>query len=121
TNVIKELNLSNNTNLVALDARRADIQSLNISGCTKLESMDISENYLVTLDLSTNISLKKLDCWNNAIEVLDVSNCPALTSLDCSPMSTLETVYVDATQKINYITYNRSNSYIPDATSVVVR
>ena len=107
--------------LVALDARGADIQSLNISGCTKLESMNISENYLVTLDLSTNISLKKLYCWNNAIEVLDVSNCPALTSLVCSPMSTLETVYVDATQKINYITYNRSNSYIPDATSVVVR
>ena len=121
TNVIKELNLSNNTNLVALDASGADIQSLNISGCTKLESMNISENYLVTLDLSTNISLKKLYCQNNAIEVLDVSNCPALTSLDCSPMSTLETVYVDATQKINYITYNRSNSYIPDATSVVVR
>ena len=121
TNVIKELNLSNNTNLVRLDAYEVGLQSLNVSGCTKLETLRVDSNYLVLLDLSTCASLKQLYCNNNSIQVLDVSNCPALTSLDCSPMDTLETVYVDATQKINYITYNRSNNYIPAATSVVVR
>ena len=86
-----------------------------------MQTLEIWYNSLETLDLSTNTALTTLKCWGNNLKILDVSNCPALTSLDCSPMGTLETVYVDATQRINHITYDRSNDYIPAATSVVVR
>ena len=124
-----ELDLSNNPELISVTVHNQNynsnekhlLEKLNISGCSKLQTLEIWYNYLETLDLSTNVALTTLKCWGNNLKMLDVSNCPALTLLDCSPMGTLETVYVDATQKINYITYNRSNSYIPDATSVVVR
>ena len=124
-----ELDLSNNPELISVTVHNQNynsnekhlLEKLNVSGCSKLQTLEIWYNYLETLDLSTNTALTTLKCWGNNLKILDVSNCPALTLLDCSPMNTLETVYVDATQKINYITYNRSNDYIPAATSVVVR
>ncbi len=124
-----ELDLSNNPELISVTVHNQNynsnekhlLEKLNISGCSKLQTLEIWYNYLEILDLSTNTALTTLKCWGNNLKILDVSNCPALTLLDCSPMGTLETVYVDATQRINYITYNRSNDYIPAATSVVVR
>ncbi len=124
-----ELDLSNNPELISVTVHNQNynsnekhlLEKLNISGCSKLQTLEIWYNYLETLDLSTNTALTTLKCWGNNLKILDVSNCPALTLLDCSPMDTLETVYVDATQRINHITYDRSNDYIPAATSVVVR
>ena len=124
---LKKLDLSNNVNLVSVEVCEAsntvqfNLEELNISGLTKLETLNVRNNYLQTLDLTTNSALKTIKCYGNKIKVLDVSNCSALTSLDCSPMATLESLYVDASQKINYITYNRSDDYIPAATNIVVR
>lgn len=97
------------------------IESLKLTGCSGLQTLSCYNNLLETLDLSDCTSLTKLECYSNNLQTLDVSSNTKLTSLDCSPMDWLATLYVSAAQSINYITYNRSDSYIPEATEIVVR
>jgi len=115
---LTELDASGNENLTMLRYNGSELEYLNVTGCVNLNELYVYNNRLRSLDVSTNSSLTSLNCSENLMETLDVSGCSKLTTLDCSPMETLETLYVGASQKINYVTYNRSDNYVPAATVI---
>lgn len=92
---IETLDLTNNPELESITCKFLDLKSINVTKCPLLKTMDCSNNFLETLDISGN---------------------PLLTTLNCSKMSTLKTLYLDKSQRIRYITYDRSTSYIPEQT-----
>lgn len=118
---VSSIDVSGCAFLETLKCECSKLQSLKLTGCSRLQTLSCYNNLLETLDLSDCTSLTKLECYSNNLQTLDVSSNTKLTSLDCSPMDWLATLYVSAAQSINYITYNRSDSYIPEATEIVVR
>lgn len=91
------LDVSKNPDLQSLTCSSIGLRELNVTGCRKLQSLQCSGNELVTLDVSTN---------------------SMLTSLNCSAMPTLQTLYLSRDQSIQYITYDRKTTYIPETTTI---
>jgi hypothetical protein len=71
--VLKILNYSKCTSLVALD----------LSQNTALEKLYCFNNKLTFLDVSKNVALRELYCYNSQLAMLDVSNNAALQTLHC--------------------------------------
>ena len=94
------LDVSKNPDLQSLTCSSIGLRELNVAGCRKLQSLQCSGNELVTLDVSTNSKL---------------------TSLNCSAMPTLQTLYLSRDQSIQYITYDRKTTYIPETTTIEYR
>lgn len=120
SNQLTNLDVSDCTTLTKLSCSYNQLTSLDLSGCKALTSLGCSDNQLTSLDISKNTALKSLNCSNNQLTSLDVSNNTALTFLGCAPMSTLETLYITQDQSIPNITSNRSSSYIPATTDIVI-
>lgn len=77
-NEIEKLDLSNNSQLVHLDAHSNKFTKLNVTGNPVLEYICCSNNDLTSLDVSNNPELQYLNCDNNMLKNLDVSNNPKL-------------------------------------------
>lgn len=133
---ITNLNIKDLPSLTSLSSNVCNMKTLDLSGSPHLKDLTLSGT-IETLDLTNNPELesitckfldlksinvtkcpllKTMDCSNNFLETLDISGNPLLTTLNCSNMSTLKTLYLDKSQRIRYITYDRSTSYIPEQT-----
>lgn len=133
---ITNLNIKDLPSLTSLSSNCCNMKTLDLSGSPHLKDLTLSGT-IETLDLTNNPELesitckfldlksinvtkcpllKTMDCSNNFLETLDISGNPLLTTLNCSKMSTLKTLYLDKSQRIRYITYDRSTSYIPEQT-----
>ncbi len=84
SDLITNLDLSQNINLTELDCRNNQLVSLNVSQNINLTELLCSDNELTTLDVSQNINLQTLVCSVNELTTLDVSQNINLTSLHCS-------------------------------------
>lgn len=136
TNKITNLNIKGLPSLTSLSVSACNMKTLDLSGNPHLKDLSLYET-VETLDLTSNPELesitcaslnlksinvtkcpllKTMNCRNNFLETLDISGNPLLTTLNCSDMSTLKTLYLDKSQRIRYITYDRSTSYIPEQT-----
>lgn len=89
---------------------------MDLTSNPELESITCAFLNLKSINVTKCPLLKTMNCRNNFLETLDISGNPLLTTLNCSNMSTLKTLYLDKSQRIRYITYDRSTSYIPEQT-----
>ena len=119
-NQLSSLVVSNNTALNTLYCDNNELSCLDANGCTALTNLECSYNQLSSLDVSGNTALTDLSCNGNQLTSLDVSNNRLLENLYCA-MSTLDTLYIAGGQTIPYITENRSEDYINQATQIVVK
>lgn len=112
---MKTLDLSGNPHLKDLSLY-GTVETLDLTSNPELESITCVSLNLKSINVTKCPLLKTMNCRNNFLETLDISGNPLLTTLDCSNMSTLKTLYLDKSQRIRYITYDRSTSYIPEQT-----
>lgn len=112
---MKTLDLSGNPHLKDLSLY-GTVETLDLTSNPELESITCASLNLKSINVTKCPLLKTMNCRNNFLETLDISGNPLLTTLDCSDMSTLKTLYLDKSQRIRYITYDRSTSYIPEQT-----
>lgn len=112
---MKTLDLSGNPHLKDLSLY-GTVETLDLTSNPELESIKCVSLNLKSINVTKCPLLKTMNCRNNFLETLDISGNPLLTTLDCSNMSTLKTLYLDKSQRIRYITYDRSTSYIPEQT-----
>jgi len=83
-NRITTLDISKNTLLEELYCYANQLSSLDVSGNLNLTILSCGLNQLTVLDVSNNAALIKLSCAGNNLTNLDVSNCVALNGLACS-------------------------------------
>lgn len=112
---MKTLDLSGNPHLKDLTLS-GTIETLDLTSNPELESIKCSSLNMTSINVTKCPLLKTMNCSNNFLETLDISGNPLLTTLNCSKMSTLKMLYLDKSQRIRYITYDRSTSYIPEQT-----
>ena len=91
SNQLKELDLSNNTELWDLNCSGNQLTSLDVSNNTELRFLVCPNNKIKELDLSNNLELRNLYCPENRLKKLDVSGNAKLTSLICENNYILET------------------------------
>ena len=72
------------TNLIDLDCSSNLLTNLDLTQNTNLEILNFSNNTLTSIDLSQNTSLTSITCQSNNITNLDLSSNTALTNLICS-------------------------------------
>lgn len=112
---MKTLDLSGNPHLKDLSLY-GTVETLDLTSNPELESITCVSLNLKSINVTKCPLLKTMNCSYNFLETLDISGNPLLTTLNCSNMSTLKTLYLDKSQRIRYITYDRSTSYIPEQT-----
>lgn len=112
---MKTLDLSGNPHLKNLSLN-GTVETLDLTSNPELESIKCSSLNMTSINVTKCPLLKTMNCSYNFLETLDISGNPLLTTLNCSNMSTLKTLYLDKSQRIRYITYDRSTSYIPEQT-----
>lgn len=109
-NTITSLDLSQNTNLLNLNASDCpSLTSINLTQNLALEQIDIWRSGLTSLDITQNIGLLKINVPNNNLTTLDVTQNTALTRImiDGNPMSS-----IDVSQNINLINFHCRNTNI---------
>ena len=115
------IDLNGNPLLTELSVSDGTLETLDLSYNPALTKLYCSSNQLTSLNVTQCSALTTLDCRGNYLKTLDCSGNPALTSLNCSQMTSLETLYLNADQKIRYITYDRNTGYIPEQTVIEIR
>ena len=118
SNQLTSLDLSNNTALKSLNCYNNKLTTLDVSKNTALTELSCHSNQLTSLDLNNNTALASLACSNNKLTSLDLSKNTALKELRCNN-NPLATLYLKKGKDINYITYNRSDYCISEATEIV--
>ena len=71
-------------NITHLKCANNLLKTLDVSQNTTLEILYCNANQLTALDISQNIALTSLDCASNRLTALDVTNNTALTWLTCN-------------------------------------
>lgn len=112
---MKTLDLSENPHLKDLTLS-GTVETLDLTSNPEMESIICRSLNMTSINVTKCPLLKTMNCSYNFLETLDISGNPLLTTLNCSNMSTLKTLYLDKSQRIRYITYDRSTSYIPEQT-----
>lgn len=88
---LKELDLSQNKELVTLDCSENNLTQLELSQNAELTYLDCSGNNLTQLNLDANTMLETLKCYDNQLSALDVNSLGYLRDLSCgnNPLGTL--------------------------------
>lgn len=81
SNLITNIDVSQNTALIALSFKANQMMSLDISNNTALQLLQADNNQLTGLDISNNPALYFVNCSGNQLTGLDTSNNPALSTL----------------------------------------
>ncbi len=81
---LKELDVTFNTALVALNCKGTGISSLDVSKNIGLTHLNCYYNNLPSLDLSRNTALEFLSCGCNLFTSLDLTHNTALKTLECT-------------------------------------
>ena len=83
SNLITNLDVSQNTALITLDCGRNQLTSLDVSTNTALTYLACDSNQLEGLDVSANLALTSLECGGNQLTYLDVNQNTDLNDLRC--------------------------------------
>jgi Leucine-rich repeat (LRR) protein len=83
-NQIESIDLSNNVDLIELNASNNSLINLDLSNNSGIEILDVSSNELSELYISNLSNLTSLACHTNQLVDLDMSMNNALAFLDCS-------------------------------------
>lgn len=119
---LKELDLSQNKELVTLDCSENNLTQLNLSQNKELTYLDCSKNKLTQLNLNANTMLETLKCYDNQLSALDVNSLGYLRDLSCGK-NFLETLDVSGLEILkslgcyeNHLTALdvKNNSYLKD-------
>jgi hypothetical protein len=102
SNLVVNVDLSQNTMLKTLGCIDNGLISLNLSNNTQLEWLSCQGNQLVNLQLNSQY-LEVIECFENYLSVLDVSAASALTELYCNEN---QLVSLDVSQNNNLILLN---------------
>ena len=88
---LKELDLSENKELVTLDCSENNLTQLELSQNAELTYLNCSENKLTQLNLPVSAKLETLKCYDNQLSALDVNSLGYLRDLSCgnNPLGTL--------------------------------
>ena len=119
---LKELNLSQNKELVTLDCSENNLTQLELSQNAELTYLDCSENKLTQLNLPVSAKLETLKCYDNQLSALDVNSLGYLTNLSCgkNPLGTLNVSNLTLLESLacyenGLTTLNvQNNSYLKD-------
>lgn len=100
--MLKNLDVSNLSELQYLDVKNNELSTLDLTGCKNLYVLSAANNELTSLDVTENTLLESLSVQGNKISGIDVSKCPdlkelnvgknLLTGLDVSANKALETI-----------------------------
>lgn len=101
-NKLANLNLRNSTKLQTLYCSDTRLSSLDVSRNTLLTDLNCSFNNIPELNISKNQQLAKLDCSNNQLSNLDVSKNIKLTELHCN-VNNLPTVDISRNTSLQFI------------------
>ena len=101
-NLLMMLDVKGCPNLRELDCSDNQIQHLNLDRLRALWRLDCSKNLIDQLDVHTNVSLEKIAARENQLMTLDLKSCNLLREVDTRQNPHLETLYVKASQNINY-------------------
>ena len=101
-NLIRELDISQNTELVDLDVSGNLLKELDISQNTKLLELDVHLNPLTELNVDNNPLLKKLNCYNSDLTEIDLTNLGDLDTLIATD-SDLESLDVSNNHKLSVL------------------
>jgi Leucine-rich repeat (LRR) protein len=82
-NRFKELDVTTCTQLQEFYCSNTQIKELDVSQCTQLQTLLCSNTQIKELDVSQCTQLQELDCYNTQIKELDVSQCTQLQKLRC--------------------------------------
>ncbi len=119
---LKELDLSQNKELVTLDCSENNLTQLELSQNAELTYLDCSENKLTQLNLPVSAKLETLKCYDNQLSALDVNSLGYLRDLSCGK-NFLETLDVSGLEILkslgcyeNHLTALnvKNNSYLND-------
>ena len=83
-NGLASLDVSSSSNLNYISAIGGQLQSLDVSNNVSLTELILNNNQLGSIDLSNNVNLLKLSITNNNLSSIDVSNNNNLTELGLS-------------------------------------
>ncbi|MCI8404301.1 MAG: hypothetical protein HFE52_02595 [Clostridia bacterium] len=81
SNVLTDLDVSNNPELQNVDCSSNVLTDLNVSNNLKLQKVNCGANLLTDLDVSNNSELQSVDCYLNNITTLDFTNNTELTDV----------------------------------------
>ncbi len=95
---ISALEVSKNTNLVALGCDNNNLTELDVTKNTNLVTLNCSNNKITALDVTKNTNLVTLNCSNNKITALDVTKNTNLVTLNCDNNELTE---LDVTKNTN--------------------
>ncbi len=133
SNLLFDLDISQNTSLTWLDCHSNFLTQLDVSANTNLISLNIGDNRLTQIDVSTNTLLEELIIDSNFLKELDIAANTALrvlnlnsnkvtsAGLDLSANTSLQELFcsnnklatLDLTQNLSLITLDFSNNQIP--------
>lgn len=71
---LDNVDLTNLTNLIALDVSNTNLNQIDVSKNIKLEYLNVSENNLVELNIRNNINLVTVDAVNNKLNKIELPN-----------------------------------------------
>ena len=127
---ITALNVTQNTNLLSLNASNTGINSLDISQNSALKQLNVSSTSISSIDVSMNPSLEDLSVSSTSIVAIDLSQNQNLINLevenvsipilDFSQLTNLEVLYVSNSpllEKVSIANGNNTLIYEFDATS----
>lgn len=72
------------TKLESLLLTGAPMKEIDLSNCTELKRLDLSRSKIETLDLSSNTKLESLTLTSSTVNYINLENCTALTDIEVS-------------------------------------
>ena len=96
---IKNIDLSNYSNLEFLDLAGTNISSLDVSKNIKLKHLDLAKTNILTLDLKNNLDLEELSILGTHIKTIDLSNQGKIKNVQAGDLNLEKDIYI----------YNKSN------------
>jgi len=129
SNLITELDVTNNENLTLLNCRdnrlssldvtnlnelkfldiiQNDISTLDIFNLEKIESLYVSKNRLKTLAVSQKPKLKILECEDNALTLLDLSASIEINSINCN-LNSIKNLILPASDSLRKLSCNTNS------------
>ena len=106
-NLIKEIHLTNCSNLTRLNCNDNQIEELNLEDCVRLFELKCVNNKIKTLEIQHLSNLSSIDCSTNQLTTLDASGLPNITGITCSH-NQLTSLNVSGCTNLTYVNV-RSN------------
>ena len=111
-NPLGTIDISNNTNLIQLNAHTTSLSSIDLSNNVFIENVVLYGNAITSIDVSNNLQLRILDLFQNQLTSLDLSLNTALVNLYCDSNNNLSYLNVrngNNTNVTNFVAHNNSS------------